>query len=73
MSQRQTLGVVFGALRARRYSLPYAEGVLVPSALTDDALLACGVDPESRESPVERAEVAASVRERLERIARGEV
>ncbi|MBA2458716.1 MAG: hypothetical protein H0V43_07150 [Gemmatimonadales bacterium] len=47
--------------------------MLVPSALTDDALLACGVDPESRESPVERAEVAASVRERLERIARGEV
>ena len=28
-----------------------AEGVLVPSALTDDELLACDVDPESRESP----------------------
>ena len=50
-----------------------ARGVLVPSALTDDELLACDVEQQSRESPMERAEVAASVRERLERFARGEV
>jgi hypothetical protein len=50
-----------------------AEGVLAPRALTDDELLACEVDQESRESPMERAEVARSVRERLERFARGEV
>jgi hypothetical protein len=50
-----------------------ARGVLAPSALSDDELLACDVEQESRESPMERAEVAASVRERLERIARGEV
>jgi hypothetical protein len=47
--------------------------VIVASSLTDDELLARGVDQESRESPMERAEVAAAVRERLERIARGEV
>ncbi len=50
-----------------------AEGVLAPSALTDDELLTCEVDQESRESPVERAEVARSVRERLERFARGQI
>ena len=50
-----------------------ARGVLVPSALSDDELLACDVEQQSKESPMERAEVAASVRERLERIARGEV
>ena len=49
-----------------------ARGVLVPSALSDDELLACDVEQESKESPVDRAEVAASVRERLERVARGE-
>ena len=49
------------------------EGILAPSALTDDELLACEVAEEIRETPVERAEVAASVRNRLERIARGEV
>jgi hypothetical protein len=35
-----------------------SHGVLLPSALTDDELLACEVDEESSESPVERAEVA---------------
>ena len=48
-------------------------GVIAPSSLTDDELLACEVAQESRESPMERAEVAESVRQRLERIARGEV
>ena len=50
-----------------------ARGVLVPSALTDDELLACDVERQSKESPMERAEVAATVRERLERFARGEI
>jgi hypothetical protein len=50
-----------------------ARGVLVPSTLTDDELLACDVEQESKESPMDRAEVAASIRDRLERIARGEV
>jgi hypothetical protein len=40
---------------------------------SDDELLACDVEQQGKESPMERAEVAASVRERLERIARGEV
>ena len=35
-------------------------------------LLACEVDQESKQSPMERAEVAAAVCERLERIAKGE-
>ncbi len=48
------------------------EGIVAPSALTDDELLACKVDQEARASPVERAEVAATVRDRLQRIARGE-
>jgi hypothetical protein len=47
-------------------------GVLVPS-LTDDQLLACDVDQESRQFPTDRAEVAATVRARLERFARGEL
>jgi hypothetical protein len=46
--------------------------VLVPSALTDDELLACEMDNESRENPVDRAEIARTVRDRLERFARGE-
>ena len=50
-----------------------ARGVLVPSTLTDDELLACDVEQESKESPMDRAEVAASIRDRLERIARGDV
>ena len=49
-----------------------AEGVLVTRVLTDDQLLACEVDQESREPPLDRAEVAAIVRERLDRFARGE-
>jgi hypothetical protein len=49
-----------------------ARGVLAPSALTDDELLACAVEKETGEAPMERAEVAASIRDRLERIARGE-
>jgi hypothetical protein len=49
-----------------------AEGVLITRALTDDELLACEVDQESRETPLDRGEVAALVRERLERVARGE-
>ena len=49
-----------------------ARGVLVPPALTDDKLLACEVDQETRQSPVERAEAAASFRERPKRFARGE-
>ncbi len=48
-----------------------AEGILAPGALTDDELLACETDQESREAPMDRAEVAASVRERLKRFARG--
>jgi hypothetical protein len=48
-----------------------SRGVIVPSSLTDDELLACEVDQEIRDSPIERAEVAAAVRSRLERIARG--
>jgi hypothetical protein len=63
--------LVAGVARAIAESLA-RRGVIVPSALTDDELLACEVDKESRESPMERAEVAAAVRERLERIARGE-
>jgi len=46
--------------------------VLVPSALTDDELLGCGLDQESQQTPVDRAEVARAVRVRLERFARGE-
>jgi hypothetical protein len=46
--------------------------VLVPSALTDDELLACEMDQESRENPVDRAEIARAVRDRLELFARGE-
>jgi hypothetical protein len=45
----------------------------LPSSLIDDELVACEVDQESRESPMERAEMVASIRERLARIARGEV
>jgi hypothetical protein len=48
-----------------------SHGVLVVGSLTDDELVACDLDPELREAPMERAEVAASVRERLERYARG--
>jgi hypothetical protein len=48
-----------------------SHGVLVVGSLTDDELVACEVEPELRKAPVERAEVAASVRERLERYARG--
>jgi hypothetical protein len=47
--------------------------VLVPSALTDDELLACEMDQESRENPVDRAEIVRTVRDRLERFARGEI
>lgn len=47
--------------------------ILVPSALTDDELLACDMDQESRHTPIDRAEVARAVRDRLERFARGEV
>jgi hypothetical protein len=46
--------------------------VIVPSALTDDELLACGMDQEMRENPVDRAEIARAVRDRLERFAMGE-
>jgi hypothetical protein len=48
-----------------------SQGVLVVSSLTDDELLACDVGGDGRETPMERAEVAAAVRDRLERIARG--
>ena len=48
-----------------------SQGVLVVGSLTDDELLACDVGREVRETPMERAEVAASVRGALERIARG--
>jgi hypothetical protein len=47
--------------------------VLVVGALTDDELAACDVDTALSEMPVERAEVAAAVRERLEHLARGDV
>jgi hypothetical protein len=63
--------LVAGAARALAETLA-GRGVIVPSSLTDDELLACEVDQDSKESPMERAEVAAAVRERLERIARGE-
>jgi hypothetical protein len=63
--------LVAGVAKALAESLASA-GVIVPSSLTDDELLACEVDQESTESPMERAEVAAALRERLERIARGE-
>ena len=48
-----------------------SQGVLVVGSLTEDELLACDVGREVRETPMERAEVAAAVREGLERIARG--
>jgi hypothetical protein len=48
-----------------------SQGVLVVSSLTDDELVACDAESELREAPMERAEIAASVRERLERYARG--
>jgi hypothetical protein len=38
-----------------------------------DELLACDMDQESRHTPIDRAEVARAVRDRLERFARGEV
>jgi hypothetical protein len=63
--------LVAGVAKALAESLA-SRGVIVPSSLTDDELLACEVDQESKESPMERAEVAAAVRERLERVARGE-
>jgi hypothetical protein len=47
-----------------------SQGVLVVSSLTDDELVACDAESELKEAPVERAEVAAAVRERLERYAR---
>jgi hypothetical protein len=59
-----------GVAKALAESLA-SRGVIVPSSLTDDELLACEVEQESKESPMERAEVAAAVRERLERVARG--
>ena len=46
--------------------------VLVPSALTDDELLACEMGQESTQNPTDRAEIARSVRDRLERFATGE-
>jgi hypothetical protein len=50
-----------------------SRGVLVPGVLTEDELLACGgMDQEAQQVPVERSQVAANVRKRLERIARGE-
>jgi hypothetical protein len=64
-------GLVAGVAKAVAESLA-SRGVIVPSSLTDDELLACEVDQRSKESPMERAEVAAVVRERLERVARGE-
>jgi hypothetical protein len=63
--------LVVGVARAIAESLT-SRGVIVPSSLTDDELLACEVDEASKESPMERAEVAAAVRVRLERIAKGE-
>ena len=50
-----------------------SQGVLVVSSLTDDELVTCDAESELKEAPVERAEVAAAVRERLERYARGKV
>ena len=47
--------------------------ILVPSALTEDELIACDVDQESSQPSRDRAEVARAVRDRLERFARGEV
>jgi glycine/serine hydroxymethyltransferase len=67
----QTPALVAAVAKALAESLA-RRGVIVPSSLTDDELLACEVDQESRQSPTERAEVAAVVRERLERFARGE-
>lgn len=49
-----------------------AQGVLVPSALTDDELISCDMDGERLETPAERAQAAAFVRAQLERIANGE-
>ena len=66
-----TPALVAGVAEALAESLA-SRGVIVPSSLTDDELLACEVDQESRESPMERAEVATAMRERLERIARRE-
>ncbi len=63
--------LVAGVAKALAATLA-GQGVIVPSSLTDDELLACEVEQELRESPLERAEVAAAVRSRLERIARGE-
>jgi hypothetical protein len=63
--------VLAGVVKALAESLA-SRGVNVPTALTDDELLACVVDQESKESPMERAEVAAAVRERLERLAKGD-
>lgn len=58
--------------RLAEWLIETSPSVLVPAALTDDELLACEVDQETRESPMERAEVARAVRDRLERFARGE-
>ena len=46
--------------------------ILVPSALTEDELIASDVDQESSQPSRDRAEVARAVRDRLERFARGE-
>jgi hypothetical protein len=40
--------------------------------LTDDELLACEMDQESKENPIDRGEIARAVRDRLERFAKGE-
>ena len=49
-----------------------SQGVLVVGSLTDDELAACGVERELGDVPMERAEIAATVRQRLERFARGD-
>jgi len=48
-----------------------SQGVLVVDSLTDDELVSCGLDSEVSEKPMERAEVAAAIRERLNGFARG--
>ena len=45
-----------------------SQGVLVVGSLTDDEVVAWDVD---REPPMQRAEIAAAIRERLEGLARG--
>jgi hypothetical protein len=60
-----------GVAKALAESLA-SRGVIVPSRLTDDELLACEVDPTEQGVPSGAAEVAAAVREGLERITTGE-